>query len=428
MIIEELKNSIKRNPRIFLCMIIYLVIIFLSLEILFVNIVDIYDYSDSSFEQVSDKQYRLVDFANTSSLIKDYDSVVDLKKFHSELSASNNYIFYEGIIQPTSLASFKGDPTFLYNYEENQTNPNIKLDSLEYSSVKQILINFNTMKAINIGNKIIEGRAFKEDDFILKDYNRIPVILGYDYLKYYKTGELIEGKLLKDLKCIYEVVGFLNKDTNIIINDEMVFLDRYILSPSLNIDVDRDPLSNSELMYQGFSYLQKINGTIKLMNNYTIKDFLMELESLRLEYNIFDISILKYSMLQTNALKFLVYENAKTLLFMFVLTLIFSIITIFIYIVYKIRLNMYFYKVYLLCGYGIIDIKKIIISEILVPLSASLILSIAVLNILMHEILLLSLLFILSIFIVVLSLSLIIIHKYFYNVTIEKFTEGEEND
>jgi len=208
----------------------------------------------------------------------------------------------------------------------------------------------------------------------------------------------------------------------------MVFLDRYILSPSLNIDVDRDPLSNSELMYQGFSYLQKINGTIKLMNNYTIKDFLMELESLRLEYNIFDISILKYSMLQTNALKFLVYENAKTLLFMFVLTLIFSIITIFIYIVYKIRLNMYFYKVYLLCGYGIIDIKKIITFEILVPLSASLILSIAVLNILMHEILLLSLLFVLLIFIVVLSLSFIIIHKYFYNVTIEKFTEGEEND
>jgi len=198
MIIKELKNSIKRNPIIFSCMIIYLVIVFLSLEILFVNIVDIYDYSDSSFEQVSDKQYRLVDFANTSSLIKDYDSVVDLKKFHSELSASNNYTFYEGIIQPTSLASFKGDPTFLYNYEENQTNPNIKLDSIEYSSVKQILINFNTMKAINIDNKIIEGRAFKEDDFILKDYNRIPVILGYDYLKYYKTGELIEEKLLKN--------------------------------------------------------------------------------------------------------------------------------------------------------------------------------------------------------------------------------------
>lgn len=428
MIINELKSSIRRNPIYFFSIIIYLFIILICLEFLFVNLFNVYNLSGNTFNNVKDTKYKLVDTADAvvSNIISDYYKVNDLKKFYNELVNNDNYIYYENINQPTYFGDFKGNDIFLDGYEYGETDPPYSDNSKVFHAVKQILINYNTMKEINIDERINEGNAFSEKDFFLKDYEKIPVILGYDYSKYYRIGDIIDGISKQDITCSYKVIGFLKKDTNTILNGELIYLDRYVVSPSITID--RAPLNYDELTYQGFFYLQKLNGTIELRNNYSFKEFLFEFENLRLKYNIFEFKIINYSIVQVNLLKFLVYENVKTLTFVFLLTLIFSVITMVIYILYKIKLNMYIYKVYLLCGYGIADIKRMVYFEILVPFSVALIISLMFLNVIMGEIFVLSVLFVLLIFLLILIATIFIVHNYFFNTTIEQFTMGEEND
>lgn len=231
---------------------------------------------------------------------------------------------------------------------------------------------------------------------------------------------------MQDLKCTYKVIGILDKDVSMIVNSELMFLDRYILSPALTFE--NTPESYTELMYQGFSYLQKINGTIELADDFSMKDFIIELENLRLRYNIFDIVILNHSIAEINALKFLVYENAKTLFMIFALTLVFSLITLFSYMLYKIKLNTHFYKVCLLSGYGVKDIKRMINLEILVPVSVSFLLVIFFLNIYMENNFAISVVFISSVYILVNIISFILTNIFFNKINLEMLSKGEEND
>lgn len=177
MLINGLKNIIKRNPIVFIGMIIYLFVVFLCLEFLFINIFDTHKYTDKTFQQVEDNQYRLVDMADTSTIVRDYYSVVNLKHFYNDLSHSENYTLYEGILQPTNITSFNGNEIFYDGYEYNQTNSEFMVDGHKYVSIKQILINYNKSLISDVGDNIIVGRSFTSDDFSANNYDEIPIIL-----------------------------------------------------------------------------------------------------------------------------------------------------------------------------------------------------------------------------------------------------------
>lgn len=128
-------------------------------------------------------------------------------------------------------------------------------DGNAYYAAKHLIINKNNVKQFNI--KIESGRDFNNEEYSLK-YNQkvIPVILGYNYSKFYKVGDII--KSLQDGRSL-EVIGILERNQympyNMMDKDRYANLDEYILTTTYCYDT-YDP------MYDGL-----IDSNFILYNN-----------------------------------------------------------------------------------------------------------------------------------------------------------------
>lgn len=342
----------KKENTIYIIMILYILLNLVCVNILFSNVYD--SYFELFPVNDSEDTYRLVDMEESvSSFVKDYEKVVHLKDFYNELGNNSLIEYYEEIEQPVEVDEFKATEIFRYGYEEQ----------FESDEIKQILLNYNSWHNNNLCEKIIEGDDLKKSDFVQENYEEIPVILGYEYRDYYNIGDTMDVTLPTDVFGHYKVIGIMNKDTSIWVNDNLVYLDRYIIAPALTIQ--QEPCDYSDLIYQGFLYMQKINGVVKLSDNYSFQEFMVDFERLRIKYNIFDINILNYSTLETNALKLLLYENSNNLMGMLILMCTYIFISVIVYILIILNSSRYRFRVYIISGYRLLDLKKNIYCKIL---------------------------------------------------------------
>lgn len=342
----------KKENTIYIIMILYILLNLVCVNILFSNVYD--SYFELFPVNDSEDTYRLVDMEESvSSFVKDYEKVVHLKDFYNELRNNSLIEYYEEIEQPVEVDEFKATEIFRYGYEEQ----------FESDEIKQILLNYNSWHNNNLCEKIIEGDDLKKSDFVQENYEEIPVILGYEYRDYYNIGDTMDVTLSTDVFGHYKVIGIMNKDTSIWVNDNLVYLDRYIIAPALTIQ--QEPCDYSDLIYQGFLYMQKINGVVKLSDNYSFQEFMVDFERLRIKYNIFDINILNYSTLETNALKLLLYENSNNLMGMLILMCTYIFISVIVYILIILNSSRYRFRVYIISGYRLLDLKKNIYCKIL---------------------------------------------------------------
>lgn len=342
----------KKENTIYIIMILYILLNLVCVNILFSNVYD--SYFELFPVNDSEDTYRLVDMEESvSSFVKDYEKVVHLKDFYNELGNNSLIEYYEEIEQPVEVDEFKATEIFRYGYEEQ----------FESDEIKQILLNYNSWHNNNLCEKIIEGDDLKKSDFVQENYEEIPVILGYEYRDYYNIGDTMDVTLSMDVFGHYKVIGIMNKDTSIWVNDNLVYLDRYIIAPALTIQ--QEPCDYSDLIYQGFLYMQKINGVVKLSDNYSFQEFMVDFERLRIKYNIFDINILNYSTLETNALKLLLYENSNNLMGMLILMCTYIFISVIVYILIILNSSRYRFRVYIISGYRLLDLKKNIYCKIL---------------------------------------------------------------
>lgn len=342
----------KKENTIYIIMILYILLNLVCVNILFSNVYD--SYFELFPVNDSEDTYRLVDMEESvSSFVKDYEKVVHLKDFYNELGNNSLIEYYEEIEQPVEVDEFKATEIFRYGYEEQ----------FESDEIKQILLNYNSWHNNNLCEKIIEGDDLKKSDFVQENYEEVPVILGYEYRDYYNIGDTMDVTLSTDVFGHYKVIGIMNKDTSIWVNDNLVYLDRYIIAPALTIQ--QEPCDYSDLIYQGFLYMQKINGVVKLSDNYSFQEFMVDFERLRIKYNIFDINILNYSTLETNALKLLLYENSNNLMGMLILMCTYIFISVIVYILIILNSSRYRFRVYIISGYRLLDLKKNIYCKIL---------------------------------------------------------------
>jgi len=159
--------------------------------------------------------------------------------------------------QPIYIDNFKGNEIFYNGYEYG-------VDPSEYGDnipIKSIQLNHQSYDYYNLFEYII-GEHFIENDFL---YNGeyIPVLLGYDYNKYYGLGEEIKSDyLFADFTL--RIIGFLEQDTSILNfrNNGEINLNTYIILPSLHFEETyaiNIPISFS---FEEMHYLNLINGFI----------------------------------------------------------------------------------------------------------------------------------------------------------------------
>lgn len=289
MIKDLMKYIYRTNSENFTVNCVILLCGFILMGILFNNISFFYNDRKQSIDRLdTQKEYQLTNtienISNFTGYFADETHLDNLKLFYNALNSNNKFMYLDKFEQCMYLENNIGTQIFAYGYEDGEP---------EYYEDENGTIKY-AVKNITIGKKCqdyydfkaSDGRLFNNEDFM--DGSVIPVILGAEYKDYYDIGDRFNADYL-DIPREYEVIGFLEEDTVITIQGDVIFLDRYIISPS--VLTDNFPMTEEELFYQAASYVEKIEGSVVLTEEYSLAEFTAFIEQLTNKYSMFDIQI-----------------------------------------------------------------------------------------------------------------------------------------
>lgn len=216
-------------------------------------------FLDEQFNSI--QRFKLIDNyveEDEKVFFRSNDNVQRLKKFFSYLDSDENLDYLEIGFQPINFENFIGNNTFKYMYESGVNRPEFTLDDKKLTSVKALHYNSRVIKSFDLS--LQEGRYPTDSEYNYDSNSKLPIILGAEYKGVYNVGDTINidnvGLFIEGV-----VVGILKEDQFVINQGSTVFLDRYVLIPSLNFP--NLPKDKYEKGYQLRIYLQKVNGVIE---------------------------------------------------------------------------------------------------------------------------------------------------------------------
>ena len=133
---------------------------------------------------------------------------------------------------------------------------------------------------------VIRGNAFSATDFLYNG-NRIPVLLGYDYLELYQIGDEITV-LYAGYPLELKVIGFLDNTSSVHIGSTDISLDTYILLPSFDIEAE---YAKNNQIFSNLHYSHKTRGFFTVTKNVeeAINEFEEIVEKSGLDYVYFPL-------------------------------------------------------------------------------------------------------------------------------------------
>lgn len=349
----EAKMGIKRNKVSFIIIYLQCTICLVLIAVGYSNFIrannslrDINAY----YEKI---HYSLHDIADDGSYTKYINSereYYNLKGFVEELRNRNDIDFIITILQPIDVINQHIEDKFFFYHEEGYAEP-VHLEEInnmmfEYREVKSIQMSRNLKETFNLEMDL--GNYFSKDDFILKEKPYCNVILGYEYKDYFNVDDNIKAEYL-GREFNFRVIGFLKKDTNIVRNNNVINLDRYICMPAF-----------TELNYKLFPDLatialsQQANGQILTLNEKI--DVAKIVEDTSNKYGTFKFEVYGDSGNESRKIIKLSDDVINKIRLMNNILIIFTIISITISLISRIQKDCYRFGVQLLCGASIYNI------------------------------------------------------------------------
>lgn len=297
------------------------------------------------------------------------DNIIRLKQMYNALTSDERYDFVVSTIQPIGVKNFSGSEKFKNMYERGIHIEDVVIDGEEYSIIKSLQYNRELLESYNLS--LSDGRYPQDDEYTYNREASVPILLGSDYKGTYYLGDTIELDYI-GLRIRGAVIGFLEEDEYIFDQDSIVYLNRFLLIPSLNFDgLPNDKLEKG---YQLRIYLQKVNGTIetntlnandlqKIINEITYNSNLKAFSVIGA--NNINLSILN---MQANEL-FVISSLIGSLIIIYIISLVSSLVEV------ELRTNTRRYAIELLCGMSLMRLRQIIIIKILIFVSMALMIS-----------------------------------------------------
>ena len=210
-------------------------------------------------------RYGSDNYPDFSELFNSADSLQRLKQMNSELKKRFDYV--ELNFQPLYSIGYYDKPLeFVDSYDDTlQTaetvNQIIGLENSQPIYVTDLKTIQMPQKFIFLYNDLIDsGRNFTDADFFIRNSNdSVNIILGNEYSKYYKIGDLLH-LTLHQKEITFKVIGFYKKGTLINLNNTIINFDHCIIMPFY--DVEYSPQDEKEYTYQTIYYSQKNEGYI----------------------------------------------------------------------------------------------------------------------------------------------------------------------
>lgn len=201
---------------------------------------------------------RYVSFPNRerlNELLKDPQSIDKLTKLRKLIYSSNQFEACSLHNKGLYITDFCGPDKMLKGYENGDAQRDIyfKQSNVYFSEAKAFEIDTDAFQKYAI--KVEEGNDFSDFKNTDLSWDTVyPVVLGWDYKKYYSIGDKFTaleimghvGIGLKDKKIQYKVVGFLESGSAILSgthlsesgaeDQQVIYLGSYILTPMFVLD------------------------------------------------------------------------------------------------------------------------------------------------------------------------------------------------
>ncbi|MDF2841110.1 MAG: hypothetical protein K0Q99_1882 [Clostridia bacterium] len=227
--------------------------------------------SDSRFFRVAGR-YGGDDNPSFFELFSTEDSLKRLKAINKRFHENFDYFELE-FQQLYYIGHYDGEEKFVNSFGTgidsiNQVVANENGKEIYATDLKTIQLGKKFYK--DLENRIHIGNNFSIDDFSVNDSNKtVNIILGYDYLQYYKLGDTI-NLTLHQKSINFKVIGFYKKDTFISCQGTSFGFDQCIIMPFY--DINYDPVDEKDELYQKIYYCQKNEVYIRLPEDIKIDD------------------------------------------------------------------------------------------------------------------------------------------------------------
>lgn len=257
----EVLFDIRKNPYLFLVMIIQLTICFAVG--LFSDLLEkeMDQYKDSVLQEQGEGELYFL----TDNLVGEYekaffrseDAMAKLKIMYSMLANDDRFEYLEMYNNPIVLIGENIKDEVLYRYEAGEAENYRAVENGEiYNEVKCLWMSCNVGDFF--GLQCHEGNLWSEEE---KNGQPIPIVLGSDYQGRFEVGNIISGLSPVADHVQFQIHGILEEGQWVTYKGRVLNLDRYALIPLQ--DAKTVALTNVEKWNQRMLYLFKVNGILR---------------------------------------------------------------------------------------------------------------------------------------------------------------------
>ncbi len=320
-----------------------------NIESLYLRVTDVYG---------RDNQKTLFQF------FSEEDSLERMKKFCGILNKEFNYLEFD-TQSLLVLDDFNYKDEFRIDYGKEFFGENDEIGI----SLKSVQMGENTYDIFNLESQLIDGRGFENNDFIFENNRTVSAILGHEYSELINIGDTVNFEYLSK-NITVTVIGFFEKNTSVTLNNNIYFLDEFIIIPSL--DLNYDILNEDDERFQKILYSLKNWGYIKINNGEDFCDYRKRIDDiskeLDLKYVVNEGFVYPYIRNISNTIN---SNKGIFLIASIVLFLILSAIIAYIYI-WNYNKNKKIYSIHLICGCSLLRLKLRIFFQIFIQFMLSL--------------------------------------------------------
>lgn len=188
----------------------------------------------------SDGDFIIYDeFDSESSSLSDFfakqDSLKIMRETYHFLITNNDFEYYEFANQNIEYQGSLNIPKELVDHEDvdliNQTSENGSL----FTPLKSFQMDKRTYERSQLESKLIK----KNGQSLYDSTSFIPVIMGSGYRSIFHVGSSFSGDYLGKI-ATYKIIGCLDEQTSISINNESFLLDNTLITPTINEQSEDD--------------------------------------------------------------------------------------------------------------------------------------------------------------------------------------------
>lgn len=314
---------------------------------------------NSAFLKVRDV-YGQKNQISTSEFFKSEHSLEGMKRLNEYLNNNFNYMEF----QRQGLFLISQDFIYKNQFRKDFGTPIYGANDDIGITLKSSQVGVKTYKDLDMDTLIIDGMGFSDNDYILNSSsNTIPALAGFNYKDYVNVGDKIKFEYLSKIFEI-KIIGILDKNSSIILNNNIHLFDDDIVIPSLSIP--ENPTTSEDDVFQKILYSTKNWGWIKVNEGENVLEYEEAIQAksseLNLQYIVDEAYASNYIVNISNSI-----NSIKGLLFIFSLfVLVLSALTLLYISIWKYKKKKHIYAIYLVSGYSFSKLKLRILSSIFI--------------------------------------------------------------